>query len=378
MPCLQRFGVPNSRSSLELEFSQGWELTVVAVLSPSSKSAKSKSVKPKAAKPAAAGRASRGVTPPDLPIFDGFVGIDVDKPDLEICLGGATATFRQDNTAAGIDGLIKRLKALPVAVRLVVLEATGGYENKLLEALLVAEVPVARVNPQRPKAFAKSRGVNAKTDEIDARILADFARVNEDSLHHAAAVSENMKMLRSLVARRRQLVQQCVINQNQREHATLAPVKQSIDRMVKVLREEALAIEVQIQAAINSDAALLARQEKLETVPGIGKRVARLIVSEMPELGIIGRAQAAALVGVAPFNDDSGKRSGVRSIKGGRCTVRAGIYMATLVATRHNPVIKAHYEHLKSRGKPKKVALVACMRKMINYLTVLLAEPELS
>lgn len=373
MPRLQRFCVPNSRASLELGFSQGWELTVVALVPPSSKSAKSKS-----SKPASSDRASHAVTPPDLPVFNGFVGVDVSKPGLDICLGGGAAPFNLDNTAAGIASLIKRLKAQPVAARLVVVEATGGYENKLLEALLIAEIPVARVNPQRPRCFAESRGVHAKTDPIDARILADFARFNEDLLHQAALVSENMTMLRALVARRRQLVEQCVINQNQREHATLAAVRDSVNRMVKLLRAEVVAVELLIQAAIDSDPALMARQEKLETVKGIGKRVARVIVSEMPELGIIGRAQAAALVGVAPFNDDSGKRNGTRSIRGGRCTVRAAIYMATLVASRYNPVIKAHYQHLLSRGKPKKVALVACMRKMINHLTVLLAEPKLS
>jgi transposase len=183
-------------------------------------------------------------------------------------------------------------------------------------------------------------------------------------------------MLRQLVARRRQLVEQCVANRNQLEHATVPAVRASVGRTVKHLREEVAAVEALIQAAIDAEPDLLARQQTLETVVGIGARVARVLVSELPELGRIGRAQVAALVGVAPFNDDSGGRAGARSIRGGRHTVRSALYMATLVAARHNPVIRDHYKHLQARGKPKKLALVACMRKMLNHLTTLLAEPK--
>jgi transposase len=338
--------------------------------------------------------------------FDGFVGVDVSKPVLDVHLSGVRASLgggggaeaaalRFTNDAGGIAALIARLGGLPAstpatgtaaatasapaaaccAVRLVVLEATGGYEDALLAALLAAGVPVARANPLRVRRFAEGRGHFAKTDRIDARVLADYARLNGDRLHPAAMLSDNMRMLRELVARRRQLVEQCVANRNQLEHATLAAVRKSVQRTVTHLKEEVEAVEAEIQAIIDADPPLLARQAKLESVQGIGPRVARVIVSEFPELGRIGRAQAAALVGVAPFNDDSGTHTGARSIRGGRHTVRAAIYMATLVATRHNPVIRDHYQHLLGRGKPKKVALVACMRKMVNHLTTLLAEP---
>jgi transposase len=312
--------------------------------------------------------------------FDGFVGVDVCKPHLDVHLGGCArpdAAPRFANDAAGVAALVGRLRGLASpAVRLVVLEATGGYEDPLLHALVAAGVPVARANPLRVRRFAESRGQFAKTDPIDARVLADYARLNGDRLHPAAAAGEDTRALRELVARRRQLVEQSVANRNQREHAASAAVRASVDRTVRHLAEEVAAVEAAIQALVDADPELLARQRKLESVTGIGPRVARVLVSELPELGRVGRAAAAALVGVAPFNDDSGGRNGGRHIRGGRPTVRAALYMAALVATRHNPVIRAHYRQLLARGKPKKVALVACMRKLVNHLTTLLAEPK--
>lgn len=183
-------------------------------------------------------------------------------------------------------------------------------------------------------------------------------------------------MLRELTTRRRQLVEQTVASKSQLEHVTLPALRESIDRTIKHLCAEILEIETLIQDRIDNDPDLKARQTKLLDVKGIGPRVSRVLVSEMPELGRIDKRKAAALIGVAPFNDDSGTHTGQRRIQGGRATVRTALYMATLVAARHDPVIKARYEHLKSRGKPKKVALVACMRTMVNYLTAVLAEKE--
>lgn len=280
------------------------------------------------------------------------------------------------NQPGDIRRLVRQLRLQPP--RLIAMEATGGYERMLMHALIDAKLPVVRLNPLHVRRFAQSRGLLAKTDKIDARVIADFARLNIDRLSPMQPTSENARMLRELTTRRRQLVEQTVANKGQLEHVTLPALRQSLNRTIKHLCAEIRQVEELIQDRIDKDADLKARQTKLLNVKGIGPRVSRVLVSELPELGRIDKRKAAALVGVAPFNDDSGRHVGQRHIQGGRATVRAALYMATLVATRHDPVIKARYEHLKSRGKPKKVALVACMRTMINYLTVVLAEKEIT
>jgi transposase len=305
-----------------------------------------------------------------------FVGVDVSKARLDVRLSDEPRPLSVPNTPRGVGALLRRLRRRPV--RLLALEATGGYERGLLDGLLQAGVPVARVNPLRVRRFAQSRGVLAKTDRADAAVLADFARANADALRPMRPPGKNARMLQELTARRRQLVEQCVANRNQLEHATCRCVRDSVGRTVKHLRDEIALVEAEVQRLIDADAALAARQRELLSVKGVGPRVSRVLVSELPELGLLDRRRIAALVGVAPFNDDSGARSGARHIRGGRGTVRAALYMATLVAVRHDPVMRAHYEHLRSRGKPKKVALVACMRKKLNHLTSLLRTKEQS
>jgi transposase len=306
-----------------------------------------------------------------------FLGIDVSKEALDLSLGSGTAPiWRVANEPRQINRLVRELLAQPP--RMVVFEATGGYELKLMHALLDAKLPVARVNPLRIRRFAQSRGLLAKTDAIDARVIADYASRNTDKLSPMQPISETARMLKELTTRRRQLVEQAVAAKSHLEHITLKPIRQSIDRTIKHLCKETQQIEKLIQELIDQDADLKRRQDKLLAAKGIGPRVSRILVSELPELGRIDKRKVAALVGVAPFNDDSGNHNGKRYIQGGRATVRAALYMATLVAVRHDPIIKARYEHLKSRGKPKKVALVACMRTMVNYLSSLLAEEKLS
>jgi transposase len=302
----------------------------------------------------------------------GFVGVDVSKARLDVHAMGRD--FSVANDPRGIRQLINRLGKTPL--ELIVLEATGGYESSAIHRLVDAGLPVTRVNPLRVRRFAQSRGILAKTDRLDARVLADFGRLNADTLRCLQPVSDNARMLRELIARRRQLIQQANATRSQQEHVTVAAVRQSINRTIKHLCKEIQVVEAQIQRIIDSDEPLLARQRKLETVIGIGPRVSRILVSELPELGQV--EGIAALVGVAPYADDSGDRNGPRHIQGGRSTVRAALYMATLVAARYDPVIKARYEYLKSKGKPKKVALVACMRKRLNYLTSLLSKPDSS
>lgn len=300
----------------------------------------------------------------------GVIGADVSKTRLDIHGLGELASVANDRY--GIRRLIGRLRRS--RPQLIVVEATGGYERSLVHGLLDAGLPVVRVNPLRVRRFAQSRGILAKTDRIDARVLADFGRLNVDQLRPMQPISDNARMLQELIARRRQLVEQSVANKNQREHVTLGSVRQSIDRTIKHLCKEIMLVEQQIQEIIDSDEKLSGRQRKLQSVPGIGARVSRVLVSELPELGELDRRKIAALVGVAPFNDESGGYNGPRHIRGGRATVRSALYMATLVATRHDPVIRDYYNHLKANGKPKKVALVACMRKRLNYLTAILSK----
>jgi transposase len=309
---------------------------------------------------------------PVTPVVPFFAGADVSKSRLDLHRTDGQKPVSVPNDPKGVRRLIGKLQGTTLG--LIAVEATGGYERQLLYGLLDAGLPVIRVNPLHVRRFAQSRGILAKTDRIDAAVLADFARLNADRLRPMQRIGDNARVLHELTARRRQLIEQCVANQSQREHATLVPVRQSIDRTIKHLREEIASVEVEIQAIIDQDEKLKSKQEKLLQVKGIGARVSRILVSELPELGELDRRKIAALVGVAPFNDDSGSHSGPRHIRGGRATVRAALYMATLVAARSDPVIREYYQRLKDNGKPKKVALVACMRKRLNYLTSLLTE----
>ncbi len=314
-------------------------------------------------------------SPPSLasPTSPTFLGIDVSKASLDVHFSdGRAALGKLDNRGVSIKRFVAQLSKNPPV--LTALEATGGYENAVLHALLDAGVSVVRVNPLRVRRFAQSRGQQAKNDALDARVLADFARVNVDRLRPMARLSDTARMLKELVARRRQLVEQCTANKSQLEHAGFPQVRKSIRATLRHLQGQIAAVEALIQEQIDQDADLRHRQEILLTVKGVGLAVSRVLVSELPELGNLDRRQIAALVGVAPFEEQSGTVNKERHIRGGRATVRAALYMATLVATRRDPVIKAYYQHLKGRGKPKKVALVACMRKRLNYLTSLLSK----
>lgn len=305
-----------------------------------------------------------------------FVGADVSKHRLDVYLPGRPP-LSLANDARGVRQLLRRLDRAavdPAAVGLIAVEATGGYERMLIRSLLDAGLPVAQVNPLQVRRYAQGRGILAKTDAIDARVLADFARDNAGRLHRLQPLSDTAVMLQELTTRRRQLVCQITANKNQREHVTTSSLLKSIARTVTHLQQELAEVEAEIQLLIDADPALRQRQQKLLAVPGIGLRVSRVLISELPELGRLGRRQIASLVGVAPFNDDSGNHRGHRHIQGGRATVRSALYMATLVATRHDPVVQNYYQHLLANGKPKKVALVACMRKQLNYLTSVLRE----
>lgn len=293
-----------------------------------------------------------------------FVGVDVSKHKLDVAGLGKPLVVAND--ARGVRSLVKKLAASDVTR--VVMEATGGCERRLLASLHEAKLSTSLVNPWRVRRFAEGRGRLAKTDPIDAKVLADYARLNLDVLRESEPIGEDRRMLRELVSRRGQLVCQLVANKNQRQQAEFDATRRSVDRMIKLLNEEIAEVEGQIQTLIDADEPLRRRQLTLESFKGVGRRTSRVLVAELPELGVIDRRAIASLVGVAPMDHSSGSRDGPRHIKGGRPTVRAALYMATLVAVRHEPYLRAEYERLKRGGKPKKVALVACMRKQLTFL----------
>jgi transposase len=296
-----------------------------------------------------------------------WVGIDVSKTQLDTAVGQAGETWSARNDEVGIAKTVERLKSLQP--RLVVVEATGGLEQPLLRALHLAGLPFARVNPQRVREFAKSLGLLAKTDKLDARLLARFAEAIRPA--PTCLPSEDEQLLSALIDRRRQLIDFRTAELNRLAGAHPA-VRSSIEQLLEDLGKKISELDQQIEDLIASKAEFKHKVEILRTVPGIGPVASAILVADLPELGRLDRKKVAALVGVAPFNNDSGYRRGKRRVKGGRAAVRTVLYMATISASRFNPVIKAFYDRLLKRGKVKKVALVACMRKLLTILNAML------
>ena len=298
-------------------------------------------------------------------------GVDVCKQHLDVCLG--TLQQRLANDANGWGELTAKLKA--GEVDLVVLEATGGYERGLVCALQGAGIVVARVNPRQTRDFAKSMGVLAKTDQVDARTLRDFADVlarhKDRAKYITAMVDQRRQALAELMTRRRQLVDMRVAEGNHLEHAGKLAAR-SISSVLKTLDKQLAAIDHEIDEHIGRH--FKDQRTLLDSVKGVGPVTILTLTAALPELGTLGRRQIAKLVGVAPLADDSGPRKGKRRIWGGRADVRAVVYMAALVAIRHNPVIKVFHNRLIAAGKPKKVAIVACMRKLLTILNAMLRD----
>ena len=301
-------------------------------------------------------------------------GIDVSKLHLDVCVG--TTQQRVANDAGGWNELTALLQS--AHVDLVALEATGGYERGVVLALQNAGVCVARVNPRQARDFAKSMGVLAKTDQVDARVLRDFADVLARHADRCKFITpmldEARQLLAELMTRRRQLVDMRVAEHNRLEHAG-ARAARSITSVLKLLDKQIVAIEAHVDD--HMDQHFKAQRQLLDSVKGVGPVTILTLTAALPELGQLGRRQIAKLVGVAPLADDSGGRSGKRRTWGGRSEVRSVVYMAALVAMRHNPVIRAFYERLVKAGKPKKVAIVACMRKLLTILNAMLRDQAL-
>jgi transposase len=302
-----------------------------------------------------------------------FVGIDVSKAKLDVArsdTGDAVSTFAND--PAGIAELVRRLGQLWQRVKLVLLEATGGLERQAVAALLEAGLPVALINPTRARYFAIGSGVLAKTDPVDARVLRECARRGAHRL--LAQRGERRVELEALVTCRRQLLHVRTEQTNRRGSTASKPALRAIDAVLKTLDRQILELDRQIAELIKSDDDLDRDNKLLATVPGVGAVLAATLLAELTELGTVGRRSIGALVGVAPFPNDSGPRKGKRCIRGGRACVRNVLYMATLAAMRFNPVIHAFADRLRDAGKAGKVVVVACMRKLLSILNVMLRE----
>jgi len=299
-----------------------------------------------------------------------FVGIDVSSQTLEVASSIEAKTWQVGNDATGIEQLAAQLASLKPA--LVVLEATGGYEFETACALQAAGLAVAVVNPRTARDFARAMGALAKTDALDARMLAAFARVLHQHPERERFVKpladSELQRLQALVLRRRQLVQM-ITSERQRMRVSHVAARPSIERVIEFLKTELGDSEAEVAAHVQRHHAELAAA--LASVPGIGAASVAVLLAELPELGKLDRRRVAALVGVAPLNRDSGQMRGQRTIWGGRADVRRTLYMATLTAVRHNPILKTYYEHLLAAGKRKKVALVACMRKLLTMLNAI-------
>lgn len=310
-----------------------------------------------------------------------YVGIDVSKMTLDVCvLPGPTGdpnngeTFTVANDHQGLEEILSRLVTkAPRRPKLVVLEATARYERLAATSIAAAGIAVAVVNPRQARDFAKAMGKLAKTDKIDAFVLARFASAIEPKA--SVIPDEEAVDLQGILARRPQLIEM-LVSENNRLGMLPAnkPLAKRIRAHIRWLEKEIERTNEDLDRAIEENAAFKANEALLRSVPGVGRVLSRTLLAELPELGEISHKRVCALVGVAPFNRDSGQRSGKREAWGGRAPVRAVLYMSALVSTRHNPVIKEFYERLLEAGKPKKVALVACMRKLLSILNALMRD----
>jgi transposase len=297
-------------------------------------------------------------------------GIDVSKDRLDVAVhpGGEVLTVARD--AAGIEQLIERLRQRPP--QLVAMEATGGLETVVAASLSAAGLPVAIVNPVQIRAFAKALGERAKTDPIDAAVIAHFAAAT--GLRARPLPDAATRMLGDLVARRRQIVGMMVAERQRGQRASEPRLKQSIARLIKALTKELASVDGEIDSAVRGSPVWRAKENLLVSTPGVGPKVARTLIADLPELGTLSGKEIGALAGLAPFTRQSGQWRGKSFIGGGRTTVRCALFMAAMVAKRHNPVLKVFFDRLVAAGKPKMVALIAVARKLLTILNAMLRD----
>jgi len=299
-----------------------------------------------------------------------FIGIDVAKDRLDVHVLPSGEAFAVARDSEGVATLADRLGSLNPT--LIVLEATGGFETLVAGALAAAQLPLAVVNPRQIRDFARAVGQLAKTDALDAKIIALFA----ERVHPAPRPlpDDQTRALAELVARRRQIVEMMTAERNRRRMLTSRRLLKSVDRLLAALQKELSELEADLDDIIRGTPAWRDAEDLLTSVPGVGDKLARTLIADLPELGRLDRKQIAALVGVAPINRDSGTMRGKRTTWAGRAKVRAVLYMGALVASRHNATLKSFYQRLLAAGKPKKLALTAVMRKLLTILNAILRD----
>jgi transposase len=299
------------------------------------------------------------------------VGIDVSKDRLDIAVRPSGEAFVTERRPASLEALVHRLKEL--APQIVALEATGGFETVVAATLAAAGIPVAVVNPVQVRAFAKAIGQRAKTDPIDAGVIAHFAEATKPEPR--ALPDEDTRLLADLVQRRRQIIEM-IGAESQREKRAPERLKKSIARLLKALQKELNSVDTDIDDAVRGSPAWREKEDLLSSVPGVGSAIARTLIAELPELGQLDRKEIAALAGLAPFTRQSGQWRGKSFIGGGRTAVRTALFMGAMVAKRHNPVLKAFFDRLVDAGKPKMVALIAVARKLLTILNAILRDQK--
>lgn len=300
-----------------------------------------------------------------------YVGIDVSKDRLEVAMWGEKNCLEVGNSKKGITKLVKQMLAR--APKLIVVEATGGYEEAVVLGMFEAGLPVALVSPQRVRQYARAKGLLAKTDHLDAQVLADYGKHIQPRLF--VGKSKERKRLSALVGRRKQLNEMLQAEKNRLRPRDLS-LRGSLERVIGYLQTELEAIDQEIEQFLQEHQAWEEQEKLLRTAKSIGRVTAATLLADLPELGQLDRKEIAALVGVAPMNRDSGRKQGYRKTQGGRPEVRSALYMSALTGIRYNPILKAHYDQLLKRGKEKKVAITACMRKMLTILNAMMRDQQ--
>ena len=299
-----------------------------------------------------------------------YVGVDVSKEHLDVHVRPGGESFRVSREEEGLEELLRRLEALGPSV--IALEATGGFEAVVAAKLGAAGLPVVVVNPVQVRAFAQALGKRAKTDLLDAAVIAHFAEAANPEVR--ALPDTATRLLGDLLTRRKQIVQMIVAERQRAQVLTAPRLKKSVERLLKALKKELAMLDKEIDDTIRNTPLWREKEDLLRSVPGVGPTIARTLLAELPELGGLSRREVASLVGLAPFTRQSGQWRGKSFIGGGRSTVRAALFMGALVAVRCNPALKRFYEHLLARGKEKMVALIAVARKLLTILNAILRD----
>jgi transposase len=301
-----------------------------------------------------------------------FVGIDVSKSRLDVHVRPSGVTFSVARDGEGLSILVKRLGGLGVSI--VALEATGGFETVAAGALAAAGLPVVVVNPAQVRAFAQALGKRAKTDPIDAAVIAHFVEATKPEIRPLP--DEQTQLLSDLIARRRQIIQMIVAERQRERRMTVPRLKRSIQRLAAALERELSEVDQDLDDSVRGSPAWRQNEDLLKSVPGVGPIVARTLLAELPELGTLDRRQIAALAGLAPWTRQSGKWKGKSLIGGGRTVVRTALFMGALTAARHNPTLKAFRNRLIEAGKPKMVAVIALARKLLTILNAIVRDQK--